>query len=343
VNNKGSFRIRAYIDCNGDNKYEDGIDLEPSMPLNLILADATVVTDNTAPNPAVLATTPFADGTVFIANGTFTPLNPVINMNLVCNVTGGGADGKLGLDKVFAGLINNLSLVNIQAVYKDSTVAPPRNHPVSNVYVTNPTAATGVFAGKKMFRPGDPAAIALAWPVLDSGRSPNGQGGDTSTMGGSALAKDNTPAFGQKWTITCVDAPGRPFPKNHPAVPAAILSSINYGQQFAANFCFWTNVTKNSGATGDPADRLYSVLRIVKWQVAGAWNVTYPPPPAPPPGPPPPGPPPAPPLAVLTATTAHTITIPTRTTIDMGRAQDNNVEVREPSGITTAVAFDGSV
>ena len=50
VNVSGSFNLRAYVDCNGSNQYEDHIDMEPSMPLNVVIANAVVVTDNSAEN-----------------------------------------------------------------------------------------------------------------------------------------------------------------------------------------------------------------------------------------------------------------------------------------------------
>ena len=129
-----------------------------------------------------------------------------------------------------------------------------------------------------------------------------------------------------------MDAPKRGFVKNHPIVANAVLQSIHYVQQFNANFCFWTNAGKSRGATGDPANRLYSVLLIVPWQVIGDWAVTYPPAPA---G----GPAPVPVLAVVTP---HSASTGTRTTLDLGRAEDNGVEVRPPSGITQVIVWDGS-
>jgi hypothetical protein len=110
----------------------------------------------------------------------------------------------------------------------------------------------------------------------------------------------------------------------------AILQRVHYRQEFTANFCFWTNVNKNRDASfpgpqaNDPADRVYCVLRIVAWTVSGDWNVTYPAA-----------------GARLTVANRHKARTPARSTIDpIGRAQDHNVEVRPPSGITGAIAWD---
>jgi hypothetical protein len=329
MNASGSFRVRAYIDCNGSNKYEDEIDLEPSIPLNLMLANATMVTDNSAASTGFLSATGGAAGEVGIHNGEWNAGQGGMSMSLVAKVTGGGEHGKTGLDQVFAGLINNLALVNIGAVYRDSSVTPHVDHSLVIRYVSNASAATGHFRGRKMFQPGDPAPAPLAWPILDTGRAPNsGTGGDMATMGSSALAVDDTPAVGQLWTITCMDAPQRGFHKNHPVVASAVLRSIQYSQDFTANFCFWTNTTKNSGATGDPVDRLYSVLRKVAWRVAGAWSISYPAA--------------TPNTATITVVTAHTATTPSRATFDLGRAEDHQVEVRPPSGIAQVMVWDAS-
>jgi hypothetical protein len=133
---------------------------------------------------------------------------------------------------------------------------------------------------------------------------------------------------GQRWTIQCIDSPGRSIPKAHPLHPAAVLKHVRYHQEFVANFCFWTNISGHRNPTGDPADRLYSVLRIVPWQISGEWDVAFPAA----------GPP------ALTATTPHRITAENsrRVTVrPIDRAQDHHVEVRPPSGIGQAIAWDG--
>jgi hypothetical protein len=151
-------------------------------------------------------------------------------------------------------------------------------------------------------------------------------------MSSSKIASKTNVAghMGQRWIIECMDSPSRSFSNGHPFFPAATLRKVHYHQEFVAYFCFWTNATKVSGASGDPADRLYSVVRIVPWTVVGDWTIAYPPAPAAP---------------TLTAVTPHDITSPMagRATVNpIGRAQDHHVEVRPPSGITSVIAWDGS-
>lgn len=341
TNQRGSFRVRPYIDCNGRNEYSPG---EPSIPLNLVLADATVRTNNTRGNQGSLsATLNVAAQRVRIRNGVWPAGAGLTNADLAAagmqmeinaRVTGGGANGRLGIDRVFAGLVNNLRTVNIQGAYRDTT-PPNAIHNWINVYVSNssdatthPTAAAPNNA--TIFEPGDLAPATLVWPILDSGRRPGGVGGETATMTRSRFTRSNI-AVGQRFRIRCIDSPGRSFSLRHPLAtdfPNARLQSILYRHQFSAYFCFWTNLSMNIGATGDPADRLYSLIYEVDWEMTGDWTINYPAA----------GPP------VLNTVNAHRVrpSVPNGTRVrPIGRAEDHNVEVRPPSGITGAIGWDG--
>src|SRR5262249_55950834 len=157
-------------------------------------------------------------GNVTIRNGLWTTLaHAGMAMQLSVDVTGGGVDGLLGLDRVFGGLVNNLSHVDINAVYHDGVAAHPNHHWI-NRDVSNGGAATGGSAGgTPVFQPGDPAPVPYSWPLLDSGRSPNGIGGDTATMGRSRIASRVAApgGIGQRWAIECMDSPGRSFDNTH--------------------------------------------------------------------------------------------------------------------------------
>lgn len=312
TNQKGSFRIRAFLECRGANDYHEGVEF---IPLHLVLADATIVSDNSVAQPVNLQARDDGDR-VTISNGAWTGLNDAgMKMELIADVTGGGATGRLGLDRVFAGLINNLANVDIRSTYRDSSVAPPVGHDFNWVYADNVNAATGNW-GRHVFRPADPAPNPYTWPLLDSGRDDAGTGGNTATMRSSKVARANRPV-GQRWTIQCMDSPGRSFPYNHTVVPAARLRTISYNQHFTANFCFWTNHAKNEAATGDTADRLYTVILTVPWEVVGEWTVTFPA-----------G------AAVLAETTPHNIQTTVRTQHNpIVDVESQNIEVRPPSGI----------
>jgi hypothetical protein len=329
ADSRGSFRIRAYIDCNGNNRYNDG---EPSIPMNLVLADVSVVNDNSAAFTGHLAAQ-VTPATVNVRNGTWPaswaaavgPGGAGMTMELVCDVTGGGADGRLGLDRVLGGLCNMLTGPNINLVYRDATGPAPVDFHIQNIYATNLPAATSAYGGTPMFLPADPAPVLFAVPFLDTGRNPGGIGGETATMSKSGPwdpAPVNRPV-GQRWTLRCIDSPGRSFLLQHPTHPAARLFRIHYEQRFRANFCFWTNVGRSRGATGDPADRVYSVVRTMAWTVRGDWNVNV-----------------VGGAPVLANTTPHTVAISGPATINpIGRAQDHGVEIRPPSGITMGIGW----
>jgi hypothetical protein len=324
VSAKGSFRVRAFFPATPTAKYSKH-DKEPSLPVLLVLADATVVADASTVNVGTLSAV-ISPGGLRVSNGAWDAGLPGAGMamDLTADVTGGGADGRLGLDRVFAGFINDLANVDIVATYTDATVAPAVDHALRNVYVTNRGAATGAIGGTNVFQPGDPAPDEYAYPILDTGRNPGGNGGNTATMTRSQVVNRVDRPAGQRWRVTCIDSPGRGFQRNHPIFPAAVLSRIHYHHEFRGAFSLWTNWDANEGATGALADRVYSVLRIVPWQVTGDWTTDFsvnPP--------------------LLGVVSAHTGNNGGQTVNPIGRAQDHGLEVRPPSGITTGIAWDG--
>ncbi|MFI5382412.1 MAG: hypothetical protein ACHRHE_24205, partial [Tepidisphaerales bacterium] len=347
ADNKGSFRIRPFIDTNASGKYDPK---EPSMPLNLVLADATLVADNSAGLAGNL-TSALAASSFGVRNGTWPrnwPANTWANatgaggagmtMELVADVTGGGADGQLGLDKVFGGLTNMLTGNEITLTYTTQT-APVTSFTVRNRYVLNLGAATGFYSNSAtavppdppdLFQPGGTAPTLLVFPVLDTGRSPGGVGGETACMGTSGTW-DPVPAarpVGKRYTLRCIDSPGRGFLLQHPDHATARLVTIHYVQRFRANFCFWTNCTASRAQTGDPTDRTYCVIRHMEWAALGDWTIawtaagaTFTP--------------------ALTNTNPHTIQVTNPTTVNpIDRAKEQGVEVRPPSGITSAIAWE---
>lgn len=330
ANEKGAFHIRPYIDCNGVDEYSPG---EPSLPLSLVLANVTVAEDNSAGLNGNLKATGTA-GRVDVRNGTWpdtwaaaTQANGAgMTMELVAEVTGGGVDGRIGLDRVFGGLVNMLRGNEIRLTYRDATRATPVDYTVRNRYVLNKGAATGNYGGSKMFKPTDPAPNLLSFPVLDTGRRPGGLGGETAVMGRSGVW-DTPPAdaaVGKRYTLRCIDSPGRGFLQVHPDHPNALLAQIHYVQQFRANFCFWTNIARVRGQSADPANRVYSVVRTMNWDVTADWDVDS-----------------SAATPVLTVSTPHAVAVSDAATIDpLGRAQDHGVEVRPPSGITDAIAWE---
>ena len=332
TNARGSFRIRPYIDCNGVDEYSPK---EPSIPLNLVLADVVFVADNSAGLNGNL--TSAVGATVSVRNGTWPDTwaaciaagGAGMTMELVADVIGGGADGRLGLKKVFGGLVNMLTDNQITLTYTEPPAAgpappPPATYTVRNRYVLNRDVATGDYGGTPMFKPTDTAPNVMTFPVLDTGRDSGGLGGESATMSRSGMwDKQANRPVGIRYTLRCIDSPGRGFLLAHSDHPTAQLTNIHYVQAFRANFCFWTNISKSRGTTGDPCDRVYSAARTMDWEAHGDWTVAW-----------------GGGGAALVNTNPHVIAISNPNTVSpIGRAQDNGVECRPPSGITTAIAW----
>jgi len=75
--------------------------------------------------------------------------------------------------------------------------------------------------------------------------------------------------------IEAVDSPHWSYiPLLHPlfaaTVPPVRLYKVHFELQFSVHLCLWTN---RSGASGDPAERSYGVLRSYNWTILGEWNI----------------------------------------------------------------------
>lgn len=330
---KGSFRVRPFIDCNGSSEWEDR---EPSIPLNLVLVDATMNADRSTattisgPGPETITPGQFRLSTGDWAAAPFTASNrEAMVMDCDVDLLGGGADGKLGLDKVFGGLVNMVQIRDVNALYTDTTTSPPTDRGLRFVAASNAASASSNWGTRKMFVPGDPAPVPFALPLLDTGKNPGGVGGDTATMSRSRTRlAPAQPALGQRMTIWCIDSPGWGFPKAHPVNGSAILRGVQYNYQFIANFVLWTNA--GAGPNNQVAERTYSVIRIVPWQIQSAYTVDFTTNPA------------APTFTAVTPLTVTQGASAARTISPVGRAQDNGVEVRPPSGITGAIVADAT-
>ena len=203
----GSFFIRPFIDCNGNNIYDFGIDREPYIVMNLVLIRVLGVTNNSVANPPAnvttlragtlntvpalaLATTAGFDlttGNVAAAPGGNTFANPVVSAvhnDATILVIGGGAAGQRGLAELMAGWIQSELPVgtsptvppgeDVVAEYDDIKPPPPvRTHQRISVW-----RAPG---GPNIFLPGGTAPVGLTGPFLDVSVGANaGTGGNTA-------------------------------------------------------------------------------------------------------------------------------------------------------------------
>jgi hypothetical protein len=272
----GSFHIHAYVDCNGTGDFERDtpagvrIDREPYIVMNLVLAHIELDVDNSRTNP--LNFTGVTDGANGIAlnSGDFNIATPATNgiyMNARIIVVGGGPDGKLAVNRVFAGWVNNIPSIDVVGTFVDSSVPPPVNHRSRRVFVSNQAAGP--------FVPGGAAPAHRRLPLLDVGpaHAPEGTGGETATLTRSRIRarRDRTPDPGQFFLVESVDCPRLPEQGTHLGFPAAQLTHYRFRLNFRVALCVWTGTL---GASAIAANRLYSVVQEYDWKMRADWNIT---------------------------------------------------------------------
>lgn len=272
----GSFHVRAFVDCNGSGRFDQGADLEPFIIQNVVLVGATVHRERSAAH-ATLVASPNGGG-INVSGGVFnvaTPNLAAMHMLAEVDLMGGGANGQRGLAQVFAGWVNNETRnENIAGTFVDRTVAPTVTMRSATVFASNSALATGGNANGRVFLPGDPAPSLVAPILLDTGRAPPGVGGDSACLTRSRIRSRANLAIGQRIVVESVDSPGDGDGPTHPGRPAARLERFHFGLDFQASLCIWVNRSGASGATGAPADRLYAVVLEVPWSMVGEWTIT---------------------------------------------------------------------
>jgi hypothetical protein len=288
ANAVGSFHVCAFVDCDGKGfqEFDDSkgkrIDREPFIPINLVLVYVRLK-KNDCEAHQTMAPAHAADGLggvgVSMGAGDFDathPENQAVHMKTTVDVIGGGRDGTLGLDSVFAGWCNNEAAAeDISATYANPAPPPPTRRRFT-LWASNNTAAHNIGSAANPvweFRPGDPAPNIIPPPVLDSGRPGPGIGGDTCCLTSSNISSNTPLAIGQRWVVEAIDSPGDGAPSVHPAFPGALLARFRFHLEFMCTLAFWTNIGHTSGATADPANRLYAVFGQVDWSMNGEWTI----------------------------------------------------------------------
>jgi hypothetical protein len=260
----GTFHLRPFIDCNGNNTFEHNlhpsdqrIDREPFIIMNLILihiegfdnvsrSDAThVVISPAAPTTATgigVSTTnvvgPWAVGTE----------NQMATHNKAsATVIGGGSAGRNGLDRLFGGWVNNELTVatsptvpqgeDAVAEYNDASTAPPTVHPRTSIWTaTNPgttflPAPPPPPAGAPA-PPAPPAPTIVGGPFLDTTNfGGEGLGGNTcvgteGAIGPPKPINKTVLATGERWRVEMWDSPGDSAPARHEGFPGTAANPI---------------------------------------------------------------------------------------------------------------------
>lgn len=242
----GSFFIRPFVDCNGNNDYDFRIDREPYIVMNLVLVRAQGVSNTSLANPpgtittlragtlntvpvSALATTTGFDlttGNVPAAPGGNTFANPVVaaaHNDATIRVIGGGPTGQRGLNRLMTGWIQSelpvaTSLTvphgeDVVAEYDDIAPPPPvRTHRRTSIWETP--------GGTNVFLPGGPAPTLLPGPFLDvSAIGVAGTGGNTAVGTEGAIGPPVVPP-----------GPGGPGPQ--PGVTKTPVAAPGVGEQW---------------------------------------------------------------------------------------------------------------
>jgi len=316
----GTFTVCAYVDCNGNNTQDFNdptsgarIDREPFilMPVVLVRAQAfkntsKQQTPNVTVSPAAPAVPTSATGIAF-STGSFSggPGAAGVHNDAVVTLIGGGRFGRIGLDKVFAGWVNNVVGMNSVASYLQTfppaapgapPAPPPATHTMTSLMATNTVAVTtGVVSAATVVTRFVPAGtlvpagstLSTAAPASTAVRSLDvspftdaGTGGHTAvgTEGLTAarpviaVVKTTLPAaghaltVGEDWRVQMFDSPGFSAGSVNPAFPGR-LTAFSFNVDFSCDLCVWTNMAGLPGPTNDPASRLYASVQSNTWRV----------------------------------------------------------------------------
>jgi len=249
ADNVGSFFIRPFVDCNGNNSFDLGIDKEPFIVMNLILIRAKAFINNSLLNPPGNVTTigfvtvrdplggpdlvGFALGTGNV-QATLGPNSSAVHNDAAIAVIGGGPNGLRGLDRLMAGWVQNALAVDtsptlpagddVVAEYIDSTGASPKTHSAMSIWtpppiVPHPALAWGrrvdSSGGHPFLLPGTPKPILIPGPFLDA--SPFGSEG---TGGNTAVGTESPDTPGPPIVPGAKPGPGpQPGVTKMPVVP----------------------------------------------------------------------------------------------------------------------------
>lgn len=310
----GSFHVAAYVDCNGNSEWDFNdptggarIDREPFIPMCFIFARVQGFQNNSRvpPHPTTVSPSPPTSATgVGFSSGSFTagPAAAGVHNDAIVTLIGGGRDGRLGLDRVYGGWVNNVTAIDSVAQYVQAA-APPNpavTHNVPAMFASNAVAIT-LPAGPIVTRFVTPAAApsplpanmltvppaVIASPLLDCTNFGNeGTGGNTcvGTEGavGPPLPTPPTPLptathnfpVGEDRRIQMFDSPGFGASASHPVFPGQ-LTSFKFNVDFRCDLCFWTNIATppSPGATNDPSCRLYVTVQTDTWRIR--FDVTF--------------------------------------------------------------------
>lgn len=284
----------GYVDDNPINgKYDAG---EASAAIPIIIVEADLHLEDSQISASEASYYPKFDDNEHYIGGLYKSAHSTnaLRLRAQLNLYGGGAEGKRGTDRVFAGWT--------QQVEKEDSV--PHPYGVYTLGTTSRSVAL-IFSDNlpesEYFLPDDgqapvedfeqvPALSAL--PLLDSGFIP-GQGNPyiVGTGGGTILVAEhklesltNQPSFGRRIEVTGVDSPEVSFEKHHRHDPLYLLSQIVVNFHFRSYLTLWTSpeaVPPDENGVIDtqpsdpnlPGERTYFDAYWYTWRCGATFNI----------------------------------------------------------------------
>jgi hypothetical protein len=305
----GTFHVRPFVDCNGSGDFDADADIEPYLLFNLVCirikgkSNTSVKGTKARVRPAApTAATGCSVQSGGAAATAWVPANAAAYSKATVTITGGGKDGRRGLDRLFTGWAQNIGAtatsasvpqgLDIFAQYQFQPPAPPAPPlPAAPPPPPPPVMHRAFFiftqSGGGVHGP-PPAAppVPIACPVIDtSDQGAGGTGGDTATgqFDGTPRNGSYTPLskangnvvdkpIGQEWTVDTLDSPSVGLGAAHAGGLPGTMVAFRFGIDFRVDLVFWTNITGVPGVSGDPAERLYSSVQTNNWTVRFAIN-----------------------------------------------------------------------
>lgn len=299
LNAVGSFSVICYVDTYRSNTFSPAT--EGGVFFNVVSARITYHQDaSTSPTPSTNTQPTYFNGAYYVNSvpvlnytGNTSTMGPLFGastgifditqptaaaeyLNCQVDLVAGGNDGALGLDRVYTGWCQNISVNGVTGNYQNShsthglvtngNITGTVNGPPPNNHLTQTSLLPSVLS----------PALSASAPILDTGQLAPSTGGATVCL--TRSTDTNTPSqslgLGQRRTTEAVDSPGNVVPINCPLTGTDQLKQFIYNLTFRAYLIVWTGT--NNGSPSEPGASLYSVVEEVPWSIGTTLTLSPP-------------------------------------------------------------------
>jgi hypothetical protein len=284
LNGQGSFLVLAFIDANKNGKWDPG---ECGVMLPLILLHVTPGKDTSTAvnfyqpgfftkNGQIQATGTPGGANPWIGFTIPKPNLPVLNLRGTVTVVGGGPKGQRGLDRVFAGWVQNTTVIDQVGIYfgGNNILRPGAG---SIIPITNTAQAPQKVLGiLPAFRQGiDPKPVppppGMSLPLLDAPPKTK-DGGDEILISNPDLQRDEL-QLGQELSVTGLDRPAIFFPRANLSDIRQTLTFVRDGLTFFDSLVLWTNSTGGAAPTPQVANSVGFRSYVTTFE--DTWNLDF--------------------------------------------------------------------